>query len=101
MHPRFYAEQLQKAIQDVEYRSCTPRPGISTFGVCNSLNPRNWILQLPRINSRVKCCSAVGVRGAGFRAQGLVSRLCSLGLAGLGLEALGLGFGVYGLGFGA
>ena len=25
MHPRFYAEQLQKAIQDVEYLRCTPR----------------------------------------------------------------------------
>ena len=32
-HPRSYAEQLQKAIQDVEYRIRTPRPGISTFGV--------------------------------------------------------------------
>ena len=32
-HPRFYGGQLSKAIQDVEYLSGTPRPGISTVGV--------------------------------------------------------------------
>ena len=32
-HPRFYAEQLSKTIQDAEYFSGTPRPGIFTSGL--------------------------------------------------------------------
>ena len=86
-HSRFYAEQSYETIQDVEYLSGTPGPGISTFGVYCLLNSEKSTLAIaPRLilggyrGVKVGASSDSKVeRRGGYRGTWLIRKSAPLG----------------------